>query len=268
MSIKILKQTLLDRWKSISLVTVLFFVFMAYFTSVYPSTVAVDMTGGSMNDILNSPAIQLLLGKLMIDSSFESYLSIKALTFMGWIACGFVAWLAAMFLSGEIDHKTLDLLLAQPVRRGRLILARYAALGVTVAVLMAAMLAGTVAGVKALNIETSIPWLAYTIGYMGVLTLAFGAISLFISAIMSDGRRAALTSLGIMVVMYFMETVGSVVDLLGPIRYLSLFHYARYNEMLMTRTLSPVDIGVMLAVAVVFLALATYMFRRRDINVA
>ncbi len=115
MSLKILKQTLLDRWKSISLVTVLFFVFMAYFTSVYPSTVAVDLTSGGMNDILNSPAIQLLLGKLMVDSSFESYLSIKALTFMGWIACGFTAWLAASFLSGEIDHKTIDLLLAQPV---------------------------------------------------------------------------------------------------------------------------------------------------------
>ena len=95
---------------------------MAYFTSVYPSTVAVDMTGDGMNDILNSPAIQLLLGKLMVDNSFESYLSIKGLTFIGWIACGFTAWLAASFLSGEIDHKTIDLLLAQPVGRGRLML--------------------------------------------------------------------------------------------------------------------------------------------------
>jgi hypothetical protein len=68
--------------------------------------------------------------------------------------------------------------------------------------------------------------------------------------------------------MYFMETVGSVVDLLGPIRYLSLFHYARYNEILMTRTGSPLDFLVMLAVAGVFLALAACVFRRRDINVA
>jgi ABC-2 type transport system permease protein len=267
MSLKILKQTLLDRWKSISLVTFLFFVFMAYFTSVYPSTLAVDMTN-SMNDMLNSPAIQLLLGKLMIDNSFESYLSIKALTFMGWIACGFAAWLAASFLAGEIDHKTIDLLLAQPVRRGRLILARYAALALTSAIIAIAALAGTIVAVKALNIETSVPWLAYTMACMGILTLAFGAMSLFISACMSDGRKAVLTSLGVMVLMYFMETVGSVVDLLGPIRYLSLFHYARYNEILMTRTMSLTDIGVMLAVAVIFVALAGYVFRRRDINVA
>jgi ABC-2 type transport system permease protein len=134
--------------------------------------------------------------------------------------------------------------------------------------MMLAALAGTVLAVQAMNIETSIPWLAYAMAYMGVLTLAFGAMALFISAVLSDGRKVALVSLGIMVVMYFMETIGSVVDLLGPIRYLSLFHYAPYNAMLMTKTPSFVNLGVMVAVAVVFLALAIYVFRRRDINVA
>jgi ABC-2 type transport system permease protein len=268
MSLKILKQTLLDRWKSITLVSALFFVFMAYYSTVYPSTVSAGMSGDNLNELLSNPAIQLLLGKLTVDNSFESYLSIKGLTFIGWIACGFAAWLTASFLAGEIDHKTIDLLLAQPVMRVRLVAVRYAALAVTAVILMAATLAGTVVGVTAMNIETSIPWLAVAIAYMGVLTLAFGALSLFISAYMSDGRKAALTSLGIMVVMYFMETIGSAVDLLGPIRYLSLFHYARFNEMLMTRTASPVDIGVMLAAAVVFGALAAHTFRHRDINVA
>jgi ABC-type transport system involved in multi-copper enzyme maturation permease subunit len=36
----------------------------------------------------------------------------------------------------------------------------------------------------------------------------------------------------------------------------------------MTKTLNMADIGVMLAVAVVFVALAACVFRRRDINVA
>ncbi len=38
--------------------------------------------------------------------------------------------------------------------------------------------------------------------------------------------------------------------------------------MLMSRTLGLVDLGVMLAVAVVFMAMAVYVFRRRDIMVA
>ena len=47
-----------------------------------------------------------------------------------------------------------------------------------------------------------------------------------------------------------------------------LFHYAPYNEMLITRTLSLANLGVLLAVAIVFVALAVYVFRRRDIMVA
>ena len=266
MSFKVLRQTLLDKWKSIGLVTSLFFVFMAYYTALYPSTAS--MTTASINEMLENPAIKVLLGNVHWDNSFESYLSVKGLIFMGLISGGFAGWLAAGFLSGEVDHKTIDLLLAQPIVRTRLVLTRYAALIVTVIIMMAAMLAGTAIAVKALDIATSLQWIAYTLVYMGVLTLAFGAIALFISALMSDGRRAALTSLGVLVLMYFMETVGSVVDLLGPIRYLSLFHYARYNEILITRTLSLADLGVMLAVAIVFVALAVYVFQRRDINVA
>jgi ABC-2 type transport system permease protein len=263
MTYKVLIQTLLDRWKSISLLSVLFFVFMAYSTTVYPETAKLT----NANDVLDSPAIQMILGKIHFDNSFESYVSLKALGFAGLITGGFTAWLAASFLSGEIDHRTIELLLAQPLRRGRLVVARYTALGVIALLLMLAVLAGIVAGIAAMSIETSIPWLAYALAYMWVFTLAFGGISLFISALSSDGRRAALTSLGVLVIMYFMETIGSVVDLLGPIRYLSLFHYARYNEMLMTKTMSLVDLGVLLSVAVVFVALAAYVFRGRDINV-
>jgi len=266
MSFKVLRQTLLDKWKSIGLVTALFFVFMAYYTVLYPSTAS--MTTASINEMLENPAIKVLLGSLHWDNSFESYLSVKGLTFTGLIAGGFVAWLTAGFLSGEVDHKTIDLLLAQPIVRTRLVLTRYAALITTVIIMMAAMLIGIVVAVKALAIDTSIPWLAYTLVYMGMLTLAFGAIALFISAMLSEGRKTALTSLGVLILMYFMETVGSVVDLLGPIRYLSLFHYARYNEMLITHSLSLVDAGVMLAVAIVFVAMAVYVFRRRDIMVA
>jgi ABC-2 type transport system permease protein len=264
MSFKVFRQTLLDRWKSILLLMVLFFGLMAYMTLVYPETA--NMT--NVNDILESPAIQILLGKLQFDNSFESYISTKALIFTGLIMGGFVTWLSSSFLAGEIDHKTIDVLLAQPIRRERLVLARYAALVPIVILLITAALAGIVTGITAINVTASVPWLAYTLSYMGMFVLAFGAIALFISAYLSDSRRAVLVSLGVLVTMYFLETLGSVVDLLGPIRYLSLFHYAQYNAILMSRTLSLADFVVMLAVAVVFLALTVYAFRRRDINVA
>ena len=111
-------------------------------------------------------------------------------------------------------------------------------------------------------------WLVIALVCLGLFTLSFGAISLFISAILSDGRVAAIVSLGILFVMYFMETVGQSVEKLAIVRSLSLFHYARYSDMLVYHDLSLGNLGILVAVAIVFLGLAAFAFRRRDINVA
>jgi ABC-2 type transport system permease protein len=70
-----------------------------------------------------------------------------------------------------------------------------------------------------------------------------------------------------LIVMYFMETIGQSVEKLAIVRSLSLFHYARYNEILVFHDLCFGNLAVMLAVATVFLGLAVLAFRRRDINV-
>jgi ABC-2 type transport system permease protein len=44
--------------------------------------------------------------------------------------------------------------------------------------------------------------------------------------VLNDGRTAAIASLGLLIVMYFMETIGQSVEKLEIIRSFSLFHYA------------------------------------------
>ena len=119
-----------------------------------------------------------------------------------------------------------------------------------------------------MNIEASYEWFAYAVIFMGMFMLAFGAISIFISALLSDGRTAAISSLGLLIVMYFMETIGQSVEKLDIIRSLSLFHYVQYSKILVFHDLSLDNFAVLIAVTVVFLVLAVLAFRRRDINVS
>jgi ABC-2 type transport system permease protein len=164
--------------------------------------------------------------------------------------------------------KTIDLLLAQPVTRARLVLDRYATLLPLVVLMMLALLVGIFVGTQYLGISASYPWFACALGLMGQFMLAFGAISLFVSAVLSDGRVAALVSLGLLLIMYFMETIGDTVEKLSPIRSLSLYHYAHYNDVLIYHNLSPGNVAILVIVAGVFLVLALLAFRRRDINVS
>jgi ABC-2 type transport system permease protein len=264
MTLSVLIQTLKDKARGNILAILLILVFVTYMVIMFPEVQ--KMTG--IDEMMKSPAFQAVLGKNVDFTSFDGFLSIETFALTGLVICGYIAFLTASFLSGEIEMKTIDLLLAQPVTRLRLVIDRYAALIPMIILLVLTLLSGVYIGTKYMNIEASYQWFAYALAFMGVFMLAFGAISLFVSAVLSDGRTAAIVSLGLLFVMYFMETVGQSVEALGVIRSFSLFHYAQYSNILVYHDLSPGNLVVMIAVAIVFLALAVFAFRRRDINVS
>jgi ABC-2 type transport system permease protein len=263
MSRAVLFQTLKDKARGNVLAILLILVFITYMVIMFPEVQ--KMTG--IDEIMKSPAFQALLGKTPDFTSFDGFMSIEAFGLTGMIICGYIGFLTASFLAGEIEMKTIDLLLAQPVTRVRLVTDRYGALIPMVVLLVLALLAGVYIGTKYMNIDASYAWFAYALAFMGLFMLAFGAISLFVSAVLSDGRTAAIVSLGLLFVMYFMETVGQSLEKLNVVRSFSLFHYAQYSNILVYHDLSLGNLGILIAVAALFLVLAVIVFRRRDINV-
>ena len=264
MTLAIFIQTLKDKMRGNILAILLVLVFVTYMVIMFPEVQKI--TG--IDEILKSPAFQAILGKNVDFTSFDGFMSMETFGLTSLVICGYIGFLAASFLAGEIEMKTIDLLLAQPVTRARLVLDRYGALVPAIALLVLALLAGIFIGTKYMNIDASYLWFACALGFMGLFMLAFGAVSLFISAVLSDGRVAALVSLGLLIVMYFMETIGQTVDKLNVIRSLSMFHYVSYSDILVFHNLSLGNVAVLAAVTIVFLGLAVLAFRRRDINVA
>jgi len=263
MTLAVFLQTLKDKARGNVLAILLILVFVTYMVMMFPEVQ--KMTG--LDEIMNNPAFQAILGKNVDFTSFDGFMSLEAFGLSSVVICGYLGFISASFLAGEIEMKTIDLLLSQPVTRVRLVVDRYGALVPMIVLLVLAMFAGLFAGTKYMNIDASYPWFAWALAFMALFMLAFGAIALFISAIMSDGRAAALVSLGLLIVMYFLETVGQTVEKLDPIRSLSLFHYVQYSQILIFHDLSIGNFAVLAAVTAVFLALAAFAFQRRDINV-
>jgi ABC-2 type transport system permease protein len=263
MSLAVLFQTLKDKARGTGLAVLLILVFVTYMVAMFPEVQ--KMSG--LDEIMKSPAFQALLGKIPDFTSFDGFITLELFTLSALVICGYIAFMAASFLAGEIEMKTIDLLLAQPVTRVRLVIDRYAALIPIVILFMAAIMVGLYVGTQYMGIAASYGWLAYALVFAGAFMLAFGGISLFVSALLSDGRTAAIVSLGLLFVMYFMETIGESVEKVSIVRSLSLFHYVQYSNIMVYHDLNLGNLGVLIAVAVVFVALAVYTFHRRDINV-
>lgn len=263
MSSALFTQTLKDKAMGTVIAVILLFIFTIYICYMYSQVT--HMTG--MEEMLKNPAIQAMIGKTASIATFEGFLTLFCFSYMGLIIGGFIAFVAASFLAGEIEQKTIDLLLSLPLRRERLVLWRYAALVPIVVLLMLTLLAAIYLGATAAGLSTNMVWAAYCLAYIGLFALAFGAIAMLISALLSDGRQAALLSIGVLFAMYFAETVGSTVASMEVVTKLSLFHYVNSSDILVSHTLSAFNVIVLIAVLVMFLALAVLAFRRKEINV-
>lgn len=172
----------------------------------------------------------------------------------------------ARAIAGDEEAGSLELLLAHPVSRSRLVLERFAALAVTVALLGLVVWAGTVAAASLtdMGIGTE-PITAATLD-LALLALGFGTVALAAGAL--TGRRGLVLGItaALAVGAYLAYTVGGQVEGMDGLRKLSPFFYYLGGDPLRTG----VDLGDLAVLATIPLALLTvgvWSLNRRDIAV-
>ncbi len=180
-------------------------------------------------------------------TSAAGYLDTELLSFMGpllVLVYGIGAGSSA--LAGEEDRHTLDLLLANPVSRSRVLLEKFAALTGAVSALMVVLWAALVAEGTAAGMHLAIANSAAAVVNLGLLAIEFGALALFVGAL--TGHLAASRALpaGVAVVAYLVNALGQIVAWLRPIRPISPFYAYSGHDPLRTG-LWPTGIGVVLA---------------------
>jgi ABC-2 type transport system permease protein len=170
----------------------------------------------------------------------------------------------ARAVAGEEEQGTLELLLATPLRRRRLVLDKLAALVAELMVLAAVLWLALLVGVRAAEMKVSALHLLAATTSAALLALAFGCIALLISA--ADGHKAralALTSAAA-VAAYLVNALAPLVGGMEPVRKASPFYHYVASDPL-RHGLEPVHVLALLAIAVVAAALAPIPFERRDI---
>jgi ABC-2 type transport system permease protein len=97
-----------------------------------------------------------------------------------------------------------------------------------------------------------------------ILSLTFGTMALAIAAWSGNRSAAAGIPIGLMVVMYLVQTLSANIESLRTINPLSLFHYYLGHNVL-KYGLDWGDVVVLAVVAAAFLGAALVFFERRDL---
>jgi ABC-2 type transport system permease protein len=193
-----------------------------------------------------------------------------ALSFMHPIAMiltsVFAVGFSAFAIAGERQRGTLEVVLARPLARTSFYLTLLAASFGLVAITVATLLAGNIVGAMLAGVLNDMP-----LGRMPLLwangVLLFGSIAAIGLAASSSFDRAAPAlgwTLGIVVVMYVLEVLGSLWPDAEFLQPYSLFHYLNARSIL-TGSVRPFDFALLLAVIGAAMAWAIVVFPRRDL---
>jgi ABC-2 type transport system permease protein len=170
-------------------------------------------------------------------------------------------------VAGDEEAGTLDLLLAHPVGRIRLLLSRFAALIVQLLLINAAAFVALLAisGPAQLS-GVSVAEFGAVVLQVALLGVCFGALAIAVGA--ATGRRALVFGVGagVAVVAYFADSVAPQISGLSWLQKASPFHWYAGGEALR----SGLQLGgcaLLIGVAAILVALGVAAFRGRDLAV-
>ncbi len=223
-----------------------------------------------LNQMLEMAPKELMaafVGELTDLTSPAGYLNSQIFFFLGpLLLIIFAVGLGSAALAGEEERGTLDLLLANPVSRARVVAEKLAALIALTLGLAAALWLGLAVGAPLVKLEIAAGRLAEaTLGTV-LLALVFGVLALALGAAAGNRGLSLGVASALAVVTYLLNALAAVVKGLKPYRVLSPFYYATGADPL-TNGLNWNHMAVLAALIAVFAAAAWVSFQRRDLAV-
>ena len=177
----------------------------------------------------------------------------------------FTIGIGAGSIAGEEGRRTMDLLLAQPVKRSRVVLDVVAAMVVLTLAIAAAVMVAELATNNVFQLDLSVVgYLAAKVG-VALLALIFGVLALAVGAVSGKRGYAIGISAAVAVLLFILFGLSTSVSFLEwtePFNPITWFIGSRP----LTDGFS-LDFGWMVLTIVVFTGIAVWGFERRDVSV-
>ena len=177
----------------------------------------------------------------------------------------FAILLGSGAIAGEEGRGTLEILLSEPIRRGRLVFEKFAGMVAATVTLSLALLVVLLVGAPVAGMDIGLMRLVEATASMTLLGLTFGGLAFALGCIIGSRGVAAGIAGGVAVITYLANNLRAIVDFIDPAKWLSPFFYYIDADPL-ANGLNLAHAGV-LVLAIAALAAAAYIgLERRDLS--
>ncbi len=254
-----------DQWRALAVWTVLAGLLAAFYLMLYPSIGSVE----EMRRLLDAmpPELRAMFSAEGADLSTPAgYLNIELFSFMlPLIVMAITLIGGGGATAGEEERGTLELLLANPVPRWRIVAEKALGTAILATILCAGIWVALAIAAWYIDVDIALERVAAALVSVWLLGCAIGAVALLVGALTGSRVVSIAVGLGVAVVGFFLNAVAPISDVLEPWRPLSP-HYHDLGYDPLTNGLDPGHALVLAGVAIGLVALAAIAFERRDLR--
>lgn len=199
-------------------------------------------------------------------SYFDLWLCMEFFGYFGVLVGFYPAIYATSAISGEVERKTMEMLLAQPVSRQRVLLEKFTALMLNLLVLCAVGYLALV-GAAALWVKEEASFREYFYVFLNnyFLLFALAGFSFFCATLLNEQRAALGLCVAVILVSFILNRGLSAAGVALWLARLTPFYYAEATKILTFGQINWGDNFILAGVGAVFFCAAAVVFQRKDI---
>jgi len=198
-------------------------------------------------------------------ATIEGFLAVELYQFFWVLMLGiYAAYVAGGLVAGDVERDRMDVLLAAPVRRRRVVVEKF--LSLVPVVVAVNLVVGVVVYATVLAIGETIPLTDLAVAHLLSIPylLACGAIGLVLSVVFDESDTAKRGGLGAIFGLFLLETVSQSADV-GWLGAVSPTRYYDPTAILVGSDYDWLGGGILLAGTAALVAASAWWFRRKDI---
>ncbi len=262
---KIAIQTIKNYKKTTIILSLLFMVIAVGYASMFPAfeESIVDMMDSNFYESFNFFPHADQMGTYVGFLTLELY-SIFWLLIMAII----LGFLAASSISTEIEGKTIDILMSNPVSRKQIVVEKFVGLIPMFLVVNFATMLAVIGITAAINESINYSYLLLVHILSIIYFSAVLSLGLLISVIIDEKMKSSIIMIAILVGMFVLNSLSLTAPDYEFLGYFSFLHYFDTYNVLQFGEIDFVGISVLIGVTVICLVVSMIYFEYRDINVS
>lgn len=261
--LRITIQTIKDYWKPTLILTLLFSGMAALYAGMFPAfeEMMIEMgESGSLDPFAFIPGYEDM-------ASYVGFLNIEMYQIFWVLILGIIiGFLAAASIAKEIESKTIDILMSNPVSRKQIIIEKF--LGLLPMVLIINFVAMLTIMMITVAIGEELNFWYLTLTHIISLPYFFSivAIGLFISTLFDEKMKASVVMMAVVVAMFIFDSIAEMIPDYEALGLISLKHYFQPYNALKLGEINLTANLVLILVTVIALIAALFYFDWKDIT--